>query len=158
MKKYLTIIAFFILLSGFGQTAIKKSSLSTAGGSHTTGSTTVIYALGEVAIQEHTQGNVSVSEGFIGPDLQALGIEDYGVLEGIQVYPNPVRDIFTVSLPANQSYEYYLYDLNGKQIWAKTGISETEQFNIARLHTAMYVLVVIDRDHQRKKIIKLQKE
>ena len=158
MKKYITIIAFFILVSGFGQTDIKKSSLSTAGGSHTTGSTTVIYALGEVAIQEHTQGNILVSEGFIGPDLRALGIEDYGILEGIRVYPNPVQDVFTVSLPENKAYEYYLYDLNGKQIWAKTGNNETEQFNIARLHTAMYVLVVIDRDHQRKKIIKLQKE
>ncbi len=158
MNKYISIIIFFILFSGFGQTTVKKSSLSTAGGSQNAGNTTVIYAVGEVAVQEQSQGNILLSEGFIGPDLSVLGIEDYGTLEGISVFPNPVKDVFTVSLPENQSYEFYLYDLNGKQIKAKTGNHKTEQFNIARLNPAIYVLVIIDRNNQRKKIIKLQKE
>ncbi len=158
MKTLITIIAFLLLVSVYGQTAVKKSSLSTAGGSQTAGNTTVIYAVGEVAVQEQTQGNILVSEGFVGPDFSALDIENYSDLTGIEVYPNPVKDIFTVSLPANRSYEFYLYDMNGKQIWAKTGDNEQQQFNIARLHPAVYVLAVIDRNNQLKKIVKLQKE
>ncbi len=158
MKTLITIIIFFILVSAAGQTVIKKSSLSTAGDSQTAGNTTVVYAIGEVAIQEQTQGNISVSEGFVGPDLSVLGIEDYGDLNGIEVYPNPVEDIFTVSLSANRSYEFYLYDINGKQIWVKNGDKQTQQFNIENLQSAVYLLVIVDRNHQKKKIVKLQKE
>ncbi len=158
MKKYISIFVFCMLLSVYGQTAVKKSSLSTAGGSQTAGNTTVIYAVGEVAVQEQTQGNILVSEGFVGPDFSALGIENYSDLTGIEVYPNPVKDIFTVNLPANRSYEFYLYDMNGKQIWAKTGDKKKQQFNIDDFQSAVYLLVIVDRNLQKKKIVKLQKK
>jgi len=159
MKKYITIILMLFGILSFGQTAVKKSSVSTGGGSATVGNTTVTYAIGEVAVQEATQGNTAVSEGFIGPDILAsLGVAEYGVLQGVSVYPNPVKDIFTVKLSGTGTYEYYLYDLNGKQLLTRTADEDTEQFNISNLRTAVYVLVVIDRKNKRKKIVRLQKE
>jgi len=143
---------------GFSQTNIKKSSISTCGGSATVGTTQVIYSIGEVAVQEHTQGTTHLSEGFIGPDMaEALGITDYGTLSGISVYPNPVTDRFNISLPQSGSYEFYLYNLQGKQIFFRQ-VNDTQQnFDISRLTAAGYLLIVIDRENKLKKTFKIIK-
>ena len=158
MKKIFLIIAISSMSFGFSQIDVKKSSISTGGGSATVGTTQVIYSIGEVAVQEHTQGTTHLSEGFIGPDMaEALGITDYGTLSGISVYPNPVTDRFNISLPQSGSYEFYLYNLQGKQIFFRQ-VNDTQQnFDISRLTAAGYLLIVIDRENKLKKTFKIIK-
>jgi len=156
-----TVLLFFLLACSlsYGQVNMKKSGISTGGGSATAGNTTLTYAIGEVAVQENTQGNIHISEGFIGPDiLSAVGIEDYTELSGVAVYPNPVETYLQIELPAEQDYEIYLFDLNGKQI-LQTGTngSSTKQLNLEHLQTAVYMLIVVDRKNQKQKILKIQK-
>ncbi len=158
MKLYISLIAILTFTVGFGQIDIKKSSISTAGGSQTAGNTTLTYAIGEVAVQENTQGNTHISEGFIGPDIiRALGIEDYAQLAGVNIYPNPVTDYIHIDLPQSQQYEFYLFDLNGKLINRYQSDEKTYTINIQNLQTAVYALVVIDKNHKRKTLIKIQK-
>lgn len=148
------------LLTGYGQVDIKKSGLSSGGGSATVGNMQVIYTVGEVAVQENTQGNDHLSEGFIGTDiLTAVDIEDYTELNGIAIYPNPVDTYLQIELPVEQDYEIYLFDLNGKQI-LQTGIdgNRYKQLNLSDLKTAVYMLIVVDRKNQKRKIIKIQKQ
>jgi len=149
-----------ILAIGFvyGQIAVKKSCISTSGGSYTNGNTTVTYAVGEVAVQENTQGNIHISEGFIGPDLLvATGIEDYGELYGINAFPNPVKDHLQIELPDEQNYEISLFDLSGKDL-KNIFIEQSEyQLQMSHLPSGMYLLVVIDRINKQAKIIKIQK-
>ena len=159
MKKIFFILVSLGVLAGYGQVDIKKSGLSTGGGSATVGNTTLTYAVGEVAVQENTQGNIHLSEGFIGPDiLSAVGIEDYTELTGIAIYPNPVDTYLNLELPAEQDYEIYLFDINGKQI-LQTGTngSNTKQLDLSHLQTAVYMLIVVDRNARKQKIIKIQK-
>lgn len=158
MKISISFLALFVYVMGYSQIDVKKSSISTGGGSTTVGTTQIIYSIGEVAVQEHTQGTTHLSEGFIGPDLaEALGITDYGILSGISVYPNPVTNRFNISLPQSGSYEFYLYDLQGKQIFFRQ-VNDTQQnFDISRLTAAGYLLIVIDRENKLKKTFKIIK-
>ena len=158
MKKYITVIIMLFGVWSFGQTTVKKSSVSTGGGSATVGNTTLTYAIGEVAVQEATQGNTAISEGFIGPDIpESLGIADFGELQGVSVYPNPVKDVFSVEIPGKQSREFYLYDQNGKQILYMTSDSELTKIDISRLSAAVYILIAIDRTQGKRKIVKIEK-
>jgi hypothetical protein len=159
MKKIITIIAVISISFGFGQTAIKKSSLSTGGGSHTVGNTTLTYAVGEVAVQENSVGTVQLSEGFIGPDLMALGVEDYGQLQGVNIYPNPVQTDLNIILPESNNYELYLYDLNGKQLINTTVENDNQVvLDLSLQKTGMYLLLIIDRKNKTTTTIKVQKQ
>ncbi len=159
MKKLLLFIAISSITFSYSQTELRKSSLSTGGGSASVGTTQVIFTVGEVAVQENTQGATHLSEGFIGPDVaQLVGIQDYGTLQGVQVFPNPVKDNVQINLPEDNTYEIRLFDLNGKELWTKQ-IENTDQaqYNLSRLQTGMYLLIVIDRKNKLSYIIKLQK-
>ena len=66
-KNYVLLIALSL---GFGVHAqtIEKSSIDSGGGSAESGGVSIVYTIGEVAVQEANAGGVSVSEGFIGPE------------------------------------------------------------------------------------------
>jgi hypothetical protein len=159
MKNIFTFIALFIIGASFGQVALRKSSLSSGGGSATTGNLYMVYALGEIGVQEADAGNIHLSEGFVGPDITAIvGIEDYGILEGITVFPNPVKEHLNITLPQDNSYEIHLFDLTGKEVLTKNiENNNSAQYNLSRLKTGLYLLVIIDRENQLSATVKLQK-
>ena len=159
MKKILFISALMLVTGITAQISIQKSSISTSGGSHTNASKTIVFAIGETNINEADMGNIHLSEGFVGPDISiALGITDYGILSGISVYPNPVAEDFTISLPLTGIYDYYLYNMQGKQIFHRLAQGIKQNFNISRLPSAGYLLIVIDRKKQKRKSIKIIKK
>ncbi len=158
MKKYLTIISILIVGFAYGQTTVKKSSISTSGGSYTNTNMTLVFTVGEVVIQEKTTGNIHISEGFIGPDINGVtGIEDYDELYGLQVHPNPVQTDLQIQLPANGTYEVHLFDLTGKELINRQSNDMTMTLNLTRLPASVYLLVIIDRLHQQAKTLKIQK-
>ena len=159
MKKILILLSVLISIFSYGQTEIKKSAISTAGGSHTNGTTTVISAIGEVAVQENNQGNIRLSEGFIGPDiLTALGLENYDELNGLNIYPNPVDTRLFIEFPVVQDYEVYLYDLSGKQlIFSKINAKSKGEIDLTGYKTAVYMLIVVDVKNMKRKIVKINK-
>jgi len=159
MKYILSLIALMTLNFGFSQLAIEKSSLSTAGGTATSGTMKMVYTIGEVAVQEVDEGTLHLSEGFIGVDTkEALGIKDYAELEGLNIYPNPVKDNLRITLPGYDGYEIHLFDLTGKQLLNKT-IEDENRFvyNMSNFKTGVYILSVVDRKNKKAKTIKIQK-
>ena len=159
MKKLLLITSLLIVYATTAQVELKKSSISTTGGTATAGNQQVVFTIGEINIQETDVGNTHLSEGFIGPDIaEALGITDYGILSGISIYPNPVTDRFSVNLPQSGTYEIYLYNLQGKQIFFRQTQRVKEIFDISRLTAAGYMLIIIDRQNKLKKSFKIIKE
>ncbi len=159
MKYILTFIAFLTLSLGFSQTTLRKSSLSAGGGSATQGAMYMVYALGEIGVQEHTTGTVHLSEGFVGPDITAIvGIEDYGVLEGLKVFPNPVRDNLQISLPDIKNYEVHIFDLTGQEIFNRNiDNDDRASYNISNFKAGVYLLVIVDRQDKLSATVKLQK-
>ncbi len=159
MKFLTTFILSLLVTYGFSQTALRKSSLSTGGGSSSSGNLYMVYAIGEIGVQESTSGNILLSEGFVGPDIvSTVGIEDYGVLNGLRIYPNPVKDNLQIHLPQTGNYEVYIFDLTGKEIFNRNiEDSDEAQYNIADFKTGVYLLIIADRTNKLAATVKLQK-
>ena len=159
MKKFLIIISIFTFTWASAQVEVRKNSLSTGGGSSNVGTTHLVFTIGEIAVQENTQSSIHVSEGFIGPDIaQLLGIEDYASLEGVHIFPNPVKSTLNVNIPNQEgNYSVYLFDLQGKILMSKS-VDSDFQLNMSTYPTAVYLLSIIDNQQKRKSIIKVQKE
>ena len=160
MKTTLIILGLLTASLCFSQTEIKKSSVSSGGGSQTVASTKIIYTVGEVVVQESKQETTQISEGFIGLDMavsKALGLEKYGTLWGVKVYPNPVSDILSVELAKTNNCDLYLYDTTGKLILQKSVNSYPAQINVSGLKPGVYLLCIIDRKNHKYKNIKIQK-
>ncbi len=159
MKKTISILVFLTMTFAFSQTTIKKSSISTGGGSATAGNTTIIYSVGEVAVQEASQGNMHLSEGFIGPEiLNITGVADYGELQGVNVYPNPVVTDLHIGFDAESNYDIYLFDINGKQLLQQSGNYQDKiLIDMSSYQTGIYLLVLADRKNKQRKIVKITK-
>lgn len=151
-----------MVLSGttFGQTAIKKDNISSGGGSNTIGNTSVIYTVGEVVVQENTNGNTHISEGFISPDLlQAFDIEEYTILEGVSIYPNPASSIVNIQFDDASHYQIILTDISGKQLLETSSDTDlSQQIDIQHLDRAIYFLIIKDLTNKKYKVFKLIKK
>jgi hypothetical protein len=112
-----------------------------------------------VGVQEVDNSSLHLSEGFVGPDIaKVVGIEDYGVLEGLTVYPNPVKNYVNLQFPAHNDYEIHIFDLTGKEVFQQVSESNSEaQYQLSNLKAGVYLLVVIDRTQQLSATVKLQK-
>ncbi len=152
---------FFFWLAGLGmwaQPALMKTSLSSGGGTSTTGSTNVIYTLGENFVAEADAGTIHLSEGFIGPDIAAImGLDEYQPLKGVKVYPNPVKDVLRIQLPAKSNYEIRLFDMTGKIVLNTTTEFKMWSLNMKNLRSGFYILNIIDRTNKRYTNIKIRK-
>ena len=160
MKYLLTIVAVLMFQLSFSQVELKKTSLSSGGGVASSGSLYMVYAIGEVGVQEADAGNIHLSEGFVGPDMTyLLGVEDYGQLEGLQIYPNPVKDKLNIQLPETGNYEVYLFDLTGKQLW-QNNIENNSYFSyqMRDYKPGIYLLTVVDRENKKSLTFKVQKQ
>ena len=159
MKKYLIILTILLFVTGYGQTSLRKSSLSAGGGSATSGNLYMVYAMGEIGTKEADQGNMHLSEGFIGPDFAALlGIEDYTQLQGVKVYPNPVSDFINIKFPETGDYEVYVFDITGKQVLKNIlHNNDIVRYSIKHLKTGYYLLTLIDRKGNKTITYKIQK-
>ena len=159
MKKLIVIMIVLFTELSFGQIQIKKSAISSDGGSITVGNSVLLYTVGELAVQENTQANTQLSEGFIGPDISAiLGINDFSVLQGLSLFPNPVTTNLTIQMIQPGNYEIYLFDLTGKQLIAQKITNDNQLvLNLSNFETAVYLLYVVNREKQISKQVKIIK-
>jgi hypothetical protein len=160
MKKLLTLSLTLLVSLSFGQTAIKKENISTDGGSQTNGTTTVVYTVGEIAIQENSNGTIHLSEGFIGPDIaEAMDIKDYTLLQNINIYPNPTQDFVNINFENESEYQINVTDLSGKIIYSFEKNNQLEQtINLQNLKVGVYLLVIKDVKFKKYKIFKIVKK
>ncbi len=159
MKK---IVLLFVLIlsvhSLSAQLAVKKWSISSQGGSaSSSGGIGMVFTIGELAVREYTSGGVLLSESFVGPDIAALDVEDYQLLEDVLIYPNPVSHNLYVRLPETMQYEVKLMDMTGKEVIGKQGRGELVSLDISSLAQGTYLLLVIDRSEHRMHVFKVEK-
>jgi hypothetical protein len=144
MRKPFTFLILLTTFVGFSQTVIQKSSIDSGGAGVTVGTTTIFYTLGEVAVQENTNGSIHISEGFISPDIiHSLGLEAYSILEGIRIYPNPTTDIITIEFKDIDTYEIIMYDHLGKQMErCQAEQTDEKSLDISNYSSGVYVVLI----------------
>lgn len=84
---------------------IEKYSIDSGGATATEGNIQVLYTIGEVAVQEATAGNISISEGFIHSTLNII-INPIAFLQGPYDSPASMTDDLRVSalIPLSTPY------------------------------------------------------
>lgn len=83
------VIILIMLISIITQAqSIEKFSIDSGGASVVAGGIEVLYTIGEVNVQEYSQATVSVSEGFINPEVQvAIKINPIAFIQGASINP-----------------------------------------------------------------------
>jgi len=160
MKNTFSLLLMLFITVGYSQLELRKSSLSSGGGSASSGNLYAVYALGEIGVKEVDAGNIHLSEGFVGPDIASIvGIEDYGQLDGLQIYPNPVKDQLNIHLAISGDYEVYLFDMTGKQLWQYMIEDDNQSvYQMNNYQPGVYLLTVVDRKNKKAVTLKLQKQ
>jgi len=86
-----------------------------------------------------------------------LGVDEVAGAKQVTIYPNPVKDIATISNEGNKQLNFVsISDLNGKTVKSmKLNGETTEQVNISDLSAGVYMMnISSDQGSVTKKIIK----
>jgi len=161
MKKIIiTTVSLFIFSFSFGQTEIIKSNISSGGGTVTSGSTKIIYTVGEIIAKENTQGTVHISEGFINPNMFAsTGIKESAKLQNVKLYPNPAKDFVNVKFSEICNNQIILCNVYGKQLALYSNKScKLQKIKINYLANGTYFLIVKNLNLKKYKTFKLIKK
>ncbi len=158
MNKAFTIIAFFISVIGFSQIAIEQSSISSGGTSSSNGTVSMIYSIGEVAVNEISSGNIHISEGFISSKiLNTLGVINYSLLENIQIYPNPTIDFVNINFGEFDTYTISIFNNLGEELKTIKTNKDKEQVSFENYATGVYIILIKNSEKQLYKTFKLIK-
>ncbi|MDO9253979.1 MAG: T9SS type A sorting domain-containing protein [Bacteroidales bacterium] len=145
MRNFITFIALVCSLTVFGQVGIKKSSIDSGGTSTQSGTTKMIYTIGEVAVQEKTTGSFGISEGFINSDMfNTVGTEELTKLAGVSIFPNPTEDLLTISFENESKYDISISDLFGKLIQNKITDELKAEIHVSHLSPGIYWVLIKD--------------
>ena len=91
---------------------------------------------------------------YITPLDPKTGLSKNLTTSGLSVYPNPVRDKFTIV--SSQSSRMKILDIQGKLMLAKDNLSETENIDISNYPSGVYFLQTFNSNRTNTvKIIKL---
>jgi len=85
---------------------------------------------------------------------QVLGIED-DFQQEIKLYPNPAKDFVNLNLPANETYQVKLLNLNGQMIQSMEAYGNT-RLNVRNLKVGMYFITIqTDQSIVSKRFLKV---
>ncbi len=149
MKNFVLILVMLFTSMLAAQT-IDKFSIDSGGDNVASGDLKLLFTIGEVNVQELSNGNISVSAGFITSPFSTLSLDDE-VLHNLTIYPNPaISSIFISSSLELQKVE--LYNILGKKV---VETIQTTQLDVSQLASGLYMLNVYFQDGRKviKKII-----
>ena len=141
MKKVmLTIPVVLLFISATAQIQIKKNCIDNGGATYTIENTNIIFTLGETFVAETTNGDIHISEGFIGKDFsQTSNIENIFTKEMIDLYPNPASDILFLKSKENIKY-ISISDITGKTIFYELLNSRNPEIKVSNLQNGLYFI------------------
>lgn len=158
MKK----ILFFCFCLIFCGRTFAQSDFVPAGGTATGNAGSATYTVGQIAIQNASNGDKSVLEGVQQPyEIQTVGVDEYpGIALDAVVYPNPTQHFVQLKISnyviPDNGLKAQLYDANGKLLEIYTVSDLLTQFDLSKYPTATYQLRVMENKRLLKtfKIVK----
>lgn len=111
-------------------------------------STQIIHAT-ESGIYSLIIGNgICYSDTSNGLEYISTGIASGLVENGFKIFPNPNAGSFTLKVPSalqENIYQFWITDLQGKTVYAKTAFSNTHKLNVAKLNSGLYMIRVVGK-------------
>ncbi len=160
MKKLIFNILIMLLPLGLtAQVQLYKTSLAPDGGSATQGTQEIVYTTGEVFVAEQSNGTQHLSEGFVGPDMEFfMELEGFEPLDGVIIYPNPVKNFLNIRIEINGKYNVRLYDLTGKLLYENTFEGNTFRLDMKNYRNGYYLVSITDQENKRYSGFKIRKQ
>lgn len=84
-----------------------------------------------------------------------LGVNDPSIMSNIQVYPNPVDDHLFIRNAKNESVEFILYDVTGREVIHRS-LTSSDRINTSILPQGIFFYLLIGRSGQQQsgKVVK----
>lgn len=106
----------------------------------------LVLLLASVSLAVFARGNKSVNESEVPVEVEQ-------VVVNVDVFPNPVKDNFTISVE-NNSFDFALYGKNGKQLMSVCNCQESYKMDASLLSSGVYILnVIVDDNIYMKRIV-----
>jgi hypothetical protein len=153
-------LLLLLLFGFFIQNALAQKSVVASGGNATGTGGKVSYSIGQVAYTTATGTGGKVTQGVQQPfEILTLGTDNFPEIKlTMAVYPNPTTSLvnLTVDNFDFEKLQFYLTDINGKQLQSRKIIDAETQIEMENLPQAVYFLNVLDNNKTLKtfKIIK----
>jgi Secretion system C-terminal sorting domain len=153
-------LLLLLLFGFFIQNALAQKSVVASGGNATGTGGKVSYSIGQVAYTTATGTGGKVTQGVQQPfEIVTLGTDNFPeITVTMAVYPNPTTSLvnLTVDNFDFEKLQFYLTDINGKQLQSRKIIDAETQIEMENLPQAVYFLNVLENNKTIKtfKIIK----
>lgn len=156
-------VCMLLALSLCFSMAQAQQTIPASGGEGEGSGGSVSYSVGQLFWHTHHGNNGSVAEGVQQPyEISVVTAIDEaeGIHLTVMVYPNPTEDFLTLKVKEFEpsSYQYHLYDINGK-LWKSEKITgHHTKIDVSFLAPGTYFLKVTQENKHFKtfKIIKTQ--
>ncbi|WP_299891254.1 M28 family peptidase [uncultured Lacinutrix sp.] len=88
-------------------------------------------------------------------ELDLLGVEDFEILENVNIYPNPATSTLNIDLPNYKTAQYKILNINGKTVLSNLMKNKTESINISSIAQGVYFIeLIVDKKIATLKFIK----
>ena len=163
MRNLLFVLTGFICFSLItqpikAQYTIERQSINTAGNnfSFDNESYNISTSIGQAIAYQFDNENYSISAGFQKSSLSTVNIFTEAITD-ISIFPNPGTDFRMIKTSLN-NYGFILYDINGKVILSRKGLTNNEVIEMQSFNAGNYILKVHNQESKlisTNKIIKL---
>ena len=148
-------ILAFLLVNIFTFTYSQNGIVSCGSSIQTTGGS-VSSSTGQIAYKNVISSANNINEGIQQPLQTATGIEEISEIVNINIFPNPTKDYFNLSIEGieKNKYSYALFDIEGRLILNSSDVkSDLTTINTSELHSGQYELVVYKNNTKSKTLI-----
>src|SRR5688572_8944591 len=166
MKKSILLFILALFSIEVSSQRLSQTVIAPEGGSSTSGSITLEWTLGELAVESVATGNRLYTQGFhqpisvkifYQPPVSLLPEPGFEII----VAPNPVQSllmIYSVS-PMTKSLRFTLSDITGKQLWSRSNAAATSvnRIDMTGIVAGLYILNVHDASGRLLRTYKIMK-
>ncbi len=162
MKKLAILFLATFYMGSVNAQILSPDIISNGGGVLSNTDVVITYTIGEPVTGKVSTSTAVCSQGFQQNwNNEISAHESPDAISGINVYPNPSKDIIIISWQANHSEEYLieLFDLNGKNSLTENlpnSITE-KQINLSNYAEGIYLLKIKNITNGKTETFKIQK-
>ncbi len=150
--RFLTLVTTLLLAASVSAAAqsIAPRVIASAGGENTVGGVHVAWTIGEIAVRTLHQDDVYLTQGFHQPPVGTTGVPHSVItLEGVTVFPNPVRNELQVRvLESSGTVRVEIVDLIGRKVSAASNTpgSDLLHIDMSDMASGTYLVRVMVND------------
>lgn len=121
---------------------ITPSVIASAGAVMKSNNVSLEWTMGEVITETRSSGNLIVTQGFHQANLGVPSSTQQFTFQGLQVYPNPVRDLLNIINESGETLQMQLFGSNGQLLMSAHLQQGVQEIKTQTLSNGQYHLMI----------------